>query len=44
MGLNKFFRQLYNYYYQYNKNKDNGELDQNKWITPPCMQGIEQPS
>jgi len=40
MVLNKFFRWLYNYYYQHNK--ENGELDQKNWITPPCMQGIKQ--
>ena len=35
MVLNKFFRWLYNYY------QDN-EIDQKKWVTPPCMQGTKQ--
>lgn len=43
MVLNKFFRWLYNYYYQHNKDSnDNNELDQKNWITPSCMQGIKQ--
>lgn len=43
MVLNKFFRWLYNYFYQEYKNNNNGqELDQKNWITPPCMQGIKQ--
>jgi integrase len=42
MVLNKLFRWLYNYYYQYNKVKNNGKLEQKKCITPLCMQGIKQ--
>jgi hypothetical protein len=35
MILNKFFRWFYNQY-------QNNEMDQKKWITPLCMQGIKQ--
>ena len=35
MILSKFFRWFYNQY-------QNSEIDQKKWITPVCMQGIKQ--
>jgi hypothetical protein len=33
MVISKFFKWLYNYH---------SEPDSNKWITPPCVQGIKQ--
>jgi integrase len=35
MILSKFFRWFYNQY-------QNNEMDQKKWITPECMQGVKQ--
>ena len=35
MILSKFFRWFYNQY-------QNNEMDQKKWITPNCMQGVKQ--
>jgi hypothetical protein len=35
MAINKFFRWLYNQY-------QNNVMDQKRWITSPCMQGVKQ--